>query len=364
MARKQSPEIESHTLVAPGGRIAIPDAFRKAEYAWITTEIIERNPLVGKLKYEYLLTREWTGYLYLLQNDYLVEKAKDIEYKNQIHYYDRFVWQAETVTQNYVNELTVPDADANEIIDETALSLLYAGEFFTAIANSIDIPIIGDILDLIVGTLSDVASDNLYYFPRPNRPDEVIVSVPNYQGTSIKLSFLWIPFSPISAAGGVVEVSIEDEVLPPELPAPTAPIVENTPPGKCPELPADEPFDPDADYLANKTPLKLWRLSITRIDNDAGTSTIINQTIYSGIQPYFRELKCFNQSGSPLIAAQFYVSAGKGSSQLNTASCGEHFNLAGGSNPSSVQRFFWLTAIATGATIHSKFSLSATVTEI
>lgn len=294
MARKQAPEFEEHIIDAPGARIAAPIAWRKAEYAWIATEILQRNPLTGTTKFEYLLTREWTGYLYLLQNNYLFEPPKNIDFKNQIHYYDRFIWTAETAIQNYINELTTPDADANEIIDETALSLLYAGDLFVGIANTIDIPIIGDIINLITGALSGIASDNLYYFPRPNRPDECIISCPNYTGTQIKLKFLWIPYSPISAGAGLAEVDIEDEILPPELPAPTQPLEEETPPGKCPEIPPpepDNPYDGDEPNPPNYAGTGNAQLAWTRISQSGQYASITNtiNSVAFPIQGYFIE---------------------------------------------------------------------------
>jgi hypothetical protein len=120
MARK-IPYTSQYVTLTEEQILDCPVDFLKAEFAHITVEILERNERIGNIHWDRLLPRGWTGYAYLIKDGYLLKDPQAVAFKNQIVYSGQAEWKGEIITQTYSSELTTPDLDLNELIDEASV---------------------------------------------------------------------------------------------------------------------------------------------------------------------------------------------------------------------------------------------------
>lgn len=212
-----TPEQETISGIVESQKIICPEGWQKAERAVIRLSVDERDPNVGVLDLTQFVVRQWTGYWYLVKDEYVWERGA-IEFAQQQLYQDHQLWFLEPNIQQGGVRVPIPETtQPEENLEEVAEWLLFGGEIIESVAASIDIPIIGGLIEQAVGLLEGISSENLTYLPTPYRPDTLIVSFPTGMA-SMTVEFAWWPYSPLSVLGGIGEVDIQDEIPVLELP--------------------------------------------------------------------------------------------------------------------------------------------------
>lgn len=212
MARKTYQSSIVGNIIEPVS-IPCPPAWRKAERAIIKLEVVSRDARIGRIDWSYFVPRQFTGYYYLFKDNFLL-KNEAIDFRAMTIYEDVCEWKSETLSQQAGVRVPIPETtQPEENLEELTELILWTGNILSSVLDSTNIPFISDISSKIVELLEDVSSDNLYYLPQPYRPDKLLLGF-RAGWANLKVTFVWYPFSPLSIAGGIAEVPLEEQIEP------------------------------------------------------------------------------------------------------------------------------------------------------
>lgn len=197
--------------------IPCPESWKKAETAIIRLEVLDRDPSIGTVNYDKLIAREFTGFWYLLSDNYVVLNGK-IDFRNMELYNNTQRWWLEDKSQESATRVPIPETtQPEENVEEVAELALTVGETIVDLIADLNIPVVGNVAEKIAEIVDSISSDDLYYLPFPIRPDTLGLSFPTGDAT-IRATFYWYRYSPLALGGGLGELDIEEQIETPNLP--------------------------------------------------------------------------------------------------------------------------------------------------